>query len=199
MLLTFSEVKRIEQSRCFLVICETRTYSLLPCAISVWQTTFLILHVALLGNCKTFQRLPIYQFFKRQLNNVICIWAIEYVNIDCGVIGGMLSAGLTRAAFLQGCCSSAGKCYHQIWPLAEHWYPMVLPLALSRGFSPCFWIHWEVSALPLEQCKPSQVLILPHTLPNPQYTDPRLAAALRWAVHTSALTKGCLHVSYVLG
>lgn len=53
---------------------------LLPCAISVWQTPFLILRVALLGNCKTFQRLPIYQCFKRQLINVICIWATEDVN-----------------------------------------------------------------------------------------------------------------------
>lgn len=146
-LLTFSEVKRIEQSWRFLVICEIGTYSLLPCAISMWLTTFLILHVALLGSCKTFQRLPIYQCFKRQLNNVICIWATENVNTDWGVIGGMLSAGLTKAAFLQGCCSSAWECCHQIWPLAEHWWPVVLPVALSHIFPPCFWIHSEISAL----------------------------------------------------
>lgn len=46
----------------------------------MWQTPFLILRVALLGNCKTFQRLPIYQYFKRQLINVICMGATENVN-----------------------------------------------------------------------------------------------------------------------
>lgn len=112
----------------------------------MWQTTFLILRVALLGNCKTFQRLPVYQCFKRQLINVICIWATAYVNIDWGVIGGMLSAGLTRAAFLQGCCSSAWKCYHQIWPLAEYWYSVVLSVALSHIFSPLFLnSRWDFS------------------------------------------------------
>lgn len=102
----------------------------------MWQTTFLILRVASPGNCKTFQRLPIYQYFKRQLINVICIWATEYVNSDWGAIGGMLSAGLLRATFLQGCCSSAWKCCHQIWPLAENWYSSSFLLLFPIYFPP---------------------------------------------------------------
>lgn len=63
-------------------------HTVLPCVVSMWQTMFLILCIFLglyRETGRTFQ-VSIYQYFKRRLINVICIWATECVNIDWGLI-----------------------------------------------------------------------------------------------------------------
>lgn len=180
------------------MICEIGTYSLLPCAVSMWQTTFLILRVALLGNCKTFQRLPVYQCFKRQLINVICIWAIAYVNIDWESLEECSQLDSQEQHFSKAVVAQLGNVITKFGLLLSIDIQWSFLLLFPIYFPPCFWIHSEISALSLEQCKPSWVLVLPHTLPNPHCTDPCLAAALQWA-HTSAFAKEGPQVSYVLG
>lgn len=174
---------------------------MLPCDLWNWDTFSLTLcyinvtnHIpdtacGFMGSCKTFQRLPMYQCFKRQLNNVICIWATEYANMDWGVsqlgsqeqhfskaVVAQLGNAVTKFGLLQSIGSQCS--FLLLFPMC---FPPVSEFPVR--FQPCLGTVQAVSGAYLA------------THPNPQYTGPCLAAALKWAAHTSVLTKEGPHVS----
>lgn len=108
---------------------------------------------------ETFQRLPIYQCFKRQLINVICIWATEYVNSDWESLEECSQLDSQEQRFSKAVAAQLGNAITKFGLLQS--FDTQWSFLSGRSFSCIFPLflnsRWD-SSPSLEECKPSRCL-----------------------------------------